>query len=66
MVASCKNYFRVFHSVFSGFIDFFRFFTRPFENLLLSFGQAGFVARLKNQLFDFSFYFFSAGFGRSA
>jgi len=57
MVASQENYFRVFHGVFSGFIDFFRFLARPFENLLLSFGQAYFIACLKNQLFDFSFYF---------
>jgi hypothetical protein len=56
MVARSKNYFRVFHCVFSGFIDFFRFLARSFEKLLLSFGQTGFVADPKNQLFDFSFY----------
>jgi hypothetical protein len=44
MVASRKNYFTAFCSVFPGFIDFFRFLRNVFENLLLSFGQAGFVA----------------------
>jgi hypothetical protein len=48
MVASPENYFQAFHSVFSGFIDFFRFLARSFENLLLSFGQAGSVAGPKN------------------
>jgi hypothetical protein len=47
MVASRENYFRPFYSVFPGFIDFFRFLARLFENLLLSFGQAGFVASPK-------------------
>jgi hypothetical protein len=48
MVARRENYFRVFHGVFSRFIDFFRFLARLFEILLLSFGQAGFIAYLKN------------------
>jgi hypothetical protein len=48
MVARRENYFWVFHGVFSGFIDFFRFLARSFENLVLSFGQAGFIAYLKN------------------
>jgi hypothetical protein len=47
MVASLENYFTAFGSVFPGFIDFFRFLARLFENLLLSFGQAGFVVGLK-------------------
>ena len=48
MVAYVENFFSLIYGVFTGFIDFFRFLARLLRYLLLSFGQAGFVAGLKN------------------